>query len=87
MSVFTDDHLATELAFFDQKRNEWCKQGHSGKYVVIKGTAQLGHFHKRFEDAMASAYQAKCDEGEFLVEKVLASDATEWVSHIEPGSC
>jgi hypothetical protein len=34
--------LARELAVFDTKRAEWIKQGHSGKWVVIKEDNILG---------------------------------------------
>ena len=84
MLAFTND-LQIEIEFFEKHREQWCKQNHAGKYVVIHKERRIGDFQRNFEDAMKVGYDAGLDTGEFLVEVVLPPDTEEWVSHIVPG--
>lgn len=85
MTTFANNFLATELAFFKENRDEWCKTAR-GKHVVVAGKKKIGGFYTSFDQAMSAAYSAGLNEGEFLVDVVMPSDSAEWVSHVSPGA-
>jgi hypothetical protein len=64
--------LATEIAFFEEKRAEWL-QHYTGQFALVKGRDLLGTFST--QAAAIEAGLGRLGNVPFLVKQVLPSDA------------
>ena len=63
--------LATELAFFEERRAEWL-QHYAGQFALLKGRELLGTFSTQAEAIQAGL--ARLGNVPFLVKQVLPSE-------------
>ena len=64
--------LSRELELYDANKQNWLRT-HPGKFVVIKGSDQLGFFSE-FHEAYRAGVEKYGIDTDFLVKKVVAQE-------------